>query len=163
MRMNFRCQVNQALDGEHCATLDLLVRVEQSFTRAPAPTPQDFGRLASSLGHHIERDIDRHFDFEERELFPRLAEAGAGDLVELLMEEHRAIREVTAELLPLARAAAAGPLDGTQAAAFKRSSLELVERLRAHIDKETVALLPEIDNVLDDDTDRELALGYAEA
>ncbi len=160
--MNFRSQVNQALDGEHRATLDLLARVELKLV-APGPTAGDSGRLASSLAHHIEHDIGRHFDFEERALFPRLEDAGAGDLVELLMEEHRAIREVTAELLPLARAAVAGPLDRPRADAFKRSALELVERLRAHIDKETVALLPEIDNVLDDDADRELALGYAEA
>ena len=160
--MTFRCQVNQALDNEHLATLELLGRVE-TFMRLPAPAGADLARLAGSLTDHIERDVGRHFDFEERELFPRLEEAGAGDLVELLMEEHRAIRQVTAELLPLARAAAAGPLDRAQAEAFKRCALELIERLRAHIDKETVALLPEIDNALDDDADRELALGYVEA
>jgi len=161
--MNSRCQVNHALDNEHRATLELLGRVEQTFVRSPAPGGGDLARLAGSLTDHIERDIDRHFGFEERELFPRLEEAGAGDLVELLMEEHGAIREVAAELLPLARAASAGPLDRAQADAFRRSALELIERLRAHIDKETAALLPEIDNVLDDDADRELALGYAEA
>jgi hemerythrin-like domain-containing protein len=161
--MNFRCQVNHALDGEHRATLDLLARVEPAFARAPAPVPEDFARLASSLAHHIERDIGRHFDFEERELFPRLDDAGAGDLVGLLMEEHRAIRDVAAELLPLARAAAARPLQAGEHEAMKRTALELVERLRAHIDKETVALLPEVDGLLDDETDRELALVYAEA
>ncbi|HUH95297.1 MAG TPA: hemerythrin domain-containing protein [Casimicrobiaceae bacterium] len=161
--MNSRSQVNQALDNEHRATLELLGRVEQTFVRVPAPTGEDLARLAASLAAHIERDIGRHFDFEERELFPRLEEAGTGDLVELLMEEHRAIREVTGELLPLARAASTGPLDRGQAGALKRCALEMAERLRAHIDKETMALLPEIDSMLDEDTDRGLALGYAEA
>ncbi len=120
-------------------------------------------RLAASLASHIERDIARHFEFEERELFPRLEAAGEGDIVGLLMEEHVAIREVTAELLPLARAAAAGTLEASGWEALKRGALEMGERLTAHIHKETMALLPMLDDVLDEDTDRELAFAYAAA
>jgi len=164
--MNFRCQVNHALDNEHRATLDLLGRVEQAFARAPQPglvRDPGLSRLAASLASHIELDIERHFEFEERELFPRLEAAGEGDIVGLLMEEHVAIREVTAEVLPLARAGAAGTLEESGWEALKRGALEMVERLAAHIHKETMALLPMLDDLLDDDTDRELALVHATA
>ncbi len=163
--MDFRRQVNRALDEEHRSTLELLSRVEQTFVSPAPPAARDPGlaRVAASLANHIERDVARHFDFEERELFPRLEAAGEGDLVGLLMEEHVAIREVTAELLPLARAAATGTLESDAWKALKRSALEAAERLTAHIHKETMALLPLLDDVLDDDTDRELALAHATA
>jgi hemerythrin-like domain-containing protein len=164
--MNFRCQVNHALDNEHRATLDLLGRVEQAFVRAPrSPVAHDpeLSRLAASLASHIEQDVGRHFEFEERDLFPRLEAAGEGDIVGLLMEEHHAIREVAAELLPLARAAAARALEGSESDALRRAILEIAERLAAHIQKETVSLMPVLDDLLDDATDREIALVHATA
>jgi hemerythrin-like domain-containing protein len=164
--MDLRRQVNRLLDEEHRATLDLLGHVGHAFVRAsPSGAARDplLARLAASLASHIERDIARHFEFEERELFPRLEAAGEGDIVGLLMEEHVAIREVTAELLPLARAAAAGTLEQSGWEALKRGALEMGERLTSHIHKETMALLPMLDDVLDDDTDRELAFAYATA
>jgi hemerythrin-like domain-containing protein len=164
--MSFRCQVNHTLDSEHQATLDMLGRLEQLVVRAPQPgTTHDpeFSRLARLLAEHIERDIERHFDFEERELFPRLEAAGDGDIVELLMEEHRAIRPVLAELLPLAKTAGGRALEAGESERFKRGALEMIERLTAHIQKETMGLMPMIDDILDDDIDRELTLGYATA
>jgi hemerythrin-like domain-containing protein len=164
--MNFRCQVSHALDEEHRANLDLLGRVEQAFARASlsggARDPA-LATLAASFARHIEHDIGRHFDFEERELFPRLEAAGEGDIAGLLKDEHSAIREVAAELLPLARAASAGTLDGAGWDALKRGALEMVERQVAHIQKETMALLPMLDDLLDEDTDRDLSFGYAAA
>jgi hemerythrin-like domain-containing protein len=164
--MNFVRQVNHALDQEHRATLDLLGRVEQAFLRMPpaaASRNTDFARLAASLAVHIEQDIGRHFEFEERELFPRLEASGDGELVSLLMEEHVAIREVAGEVLPLAQGAATGTLESAGWAALKRGALEMAERLTSHIDKETSALMPLVDDVLDEETDRELALHYAMA
>jgi hemerythrin-like domain-containing protein len=157
-------QVSHALDTEHRGSLDLLGRVEQAFARAPragGAHDADFIKLAAAFARLIEQDIGRHFDFEERELFPRLADAGEGDIAELLQEEHDAIRAVAAEILPLARAAAAGTLDNSGLDALKRGALEMVERQVAHIQKETMALLPMLDDLLDDEVDRELAFAYA--
>jgi hemerythrin-like domain-containing protein len=151
--------VSQALDTEHRNSLALLGRVEQAFARPGAPRDPEFARLASAFARLIEEDIARHFDFEERELFPRLAESGEGDIAALLTEEHDAIRAVAAEILPLAQAAAAGELADFDA--LRRGSLEMVERQVSHIQKETMALLPMLDDLLDDDTDRELAFAYA--
>ena len=157
-------QVSHLLDTEHRSSLVLLGRAEAAFARLPrkgGARDADFIKLAAGFARLIEQDITRHFDFEERELFPRMAQAGEGDIVEMLKEEHDAIRAVAAEILPLVHAAAAANLDDTGFDALKRGALEMVERQVAHIQKETMALLPLLDDLLDDDADRELAFAYA--
>lgn len=164
--MTFERQVSRALDDEHRANLELLGRVEQAFGRALVPgAPRDpaLARLAGTLGRQIRLDIDRHFAFEEREVFPRMEESGDGDMAALLTEEHEAICAVADDLIPLSRAAEAGTLDDAGWEALRRNALEMAERLTAHINKETMALLPLVDDLLSDDDDRELALAYASA
>ncbi len=81
--------------------------MEQAFARAARAAPArdpELARLAGALVRQLEHEMVRHFDFEEHELFPRLADAGDGDIAALLAEEHEAIRAVAAEVLPLARA-----------------------------------------------------------
>ena len=82
-------------------------------------------------------------------------------MAELLTEEHAAIREVAAELRPLANAALAGSIDDDAWDTLERIALEMVERQVSHIQKETMALLPLLDDLLDEDTDRDLAFAYA--
>ena len=162
--MNFSRQTSHALHADHLANLQLLGRAEQAFVRAPragAGGDAELLGLLALLVRHLEHDIDRHFVFEEQELFPRLIEAGDGGIAGLLTEEHEAIRAVAAELLPLARAAPAAGLDVAGWEALKRGVLELVERLVSHIQKEEMALLPLLDDLLDDETDRQLAFAYA--
>jgi hemerythrin-like domain-containing protein len=153
-------QVSRVLDDEHRENIALLGKVEQSFTRASRFEPE-LAALTGQLVRALERDIDRHFRFEEESLFPRMAEAGDEEMAGLLVEEHQSIREVAAELLPLARQGIAGTLDAAGWSRLRLCALELVERQVAHIQKETMALLPLLDDVLDDDTDRELAFAYA--
>ena len=162
--MNFQRQVSRLLDDEHRANLQILVRVDDAFARVPRGSEAGDTELAQIVGafaRHIEQDIDRHFGFEERELFPRMDDHGDGDLASLLSEEHDAIRAVGVELLARAHAAVAGTLDRDGWAALRRNAVEMVERETAHIQKETMALLPIVDNLLDEDTDRELAFSYA--
>jgi len=160
--MEFARQVSHLLDAEHRANLELLGRVEQALARtARAAADPDFPRLAAAFARMVEHDIGRHFDFEEQQLFPRMADAGEGDIAGLLREEHDSIREVAAEVLPLARAAAAGTLDSAGFEALRRAALELVERQVAHIQKETMALLPLLDDLIDDELDRTLTFEYA--
>jgi hemerythrin-like domain-containing protein len=155
-------QVSRMLDDEHRANIALLGQVEQMITRS---TRFDAGSatLVGQLVRLLENDIERHFTFEEEQLFPRMTENGDGGMAALLQEEHEAIREVCAELLPLARQAAAGSIDAAAWSALRPLALELIERQVAHIQKETMALLPLLDDLLDEETDRELAFAYTEA
>jgi hemerythrin-like domain-containing protein len=156
--MNFERQVSRLLHDEHQASVALLGRLEQALVRAADAEQRT---LAAPLVRQLELETAHHFDFEEHELFPRMAAAGDAELAALLTEEHESIREVAGELLPLARALAAGELAGGDRPAFRRLALELVERMVAHIQKETMGLLPLIDDLLDDTADRELAFAYA--
>jgi hemerythrin-like domain-containing protein len=162
--MNFQRQVSRMLDDEHRANLELLGEVERAFVRASragATRDAELVALAVRFARSLERDVGRHFDFEEQQLFPRMADSGDGGMAALLGEEHAVIREVALELLPLVRAAAAGTLDAAGWQSLARGALEMVERQVSHIQKETMALLPLLDDLLDEDTDRELALAYA--
>ena len=159
-------QVSRALDDEHRANLALFERIEQAFARASrrgASGDGEVAQLAAALCRHIEHDVGRHFEFEERELFPRMADAGDGEMAALLEGEHAAIREIAATLLPLARGAAGGTLDDSGHARMRDGALDMIERQVAHIQKETMALLPMLEDLLDDATDRDLAFAYADA
>lgn len=157
-------QTGRMLEREHRDTLALLGRVEQAFARgAAADTGRDPEaiRLLRTLGEHMAHELQRHFAFEERELFPRMVAAGEGGLAELLNEEHVLIQSVVAELAPLIEAATRSTLDAKGWNELRRLTLELVERLVAHIQKEDGALVPLLENLLDDEADRDLALAYA--
>ncbi|MFN3564821.1 MAG: hemerythrin domain-containing protein [Burkholderiaceae bacterium] len=158
--MNLDRHTNTLLHREHEANLDLLARVEQAFAR-PSRRDAEIVALLRTLGAHLAHDVARHFGFEERELFGRMAESGEGDLASLLAEEHATIRAVADDLAPLIERAVAGTLDEAGWDALKRVALELAERLTAHIHKEESALLPLLADLLDDDADRALALAYA--
>lgn len=152
-------QVSRMLDDEHRSNIALLGKVEQVLVRNSRDAAA--AGLVAQLVRSIEHDVDRHFTFEEEHLFPRMTESGDGGMAALLREEHEAIREVCVELLPLARQAAAGSLDAAGWNALKPLALELIERQVAHIQKETMALLPLLDDLLDEEADRELAFAYA--
>jgi hemerythrin-like domain-containing protein len=164
--MEFQRQTNRRLYEEHVATLQLLARVERVFTgRAgaypPAADDPAWPAFARTLLTAIEVEIARHFEFEERDLFPRLEQVGDGDLAALLNEEHVTIRAVAQPLAALLRQALAGGLQAPQWQAMKTLALEFSERLGSHAQKEDGALLPLLENLLDEDTDRELFGAYA--
>lgn len=163
--MDLQRQVSRRLYQEHVTVLDLLARFGQALGRLRGETPAagdpGWSVLLAQLGGALEHEVTRHFQLEEEELFPRLHARGEGDLAELLLEEHVAIREVSGQLLPLVARARAGQLDAAGWRALKASGLELVERLSSHAEKEQGALVPLVDEILDDDADRAIAAAYA--
>ena len=156
--MHFQRQIPQALDDEHRSSLQLLDRLERALTRGQ---PGELATLARPLLRQVDAEVMRHFGFEEDELFPRLRDAGDGDIAALLADEHADIRELCGEIRPLVLALAERELAPPELAAFRRLALELVERMVAHIQKETMGLLPLLEDLLDESTDRELALAYS--
>ena len=164
--MDFLRQTNRRLYEEHAATLQLLARVERVFSGRAGSYPPAVGddawpAFARVLLGAIEVEVARHFEFEERDLFPRLEEAGDGDLAQLLKEEHATIRAVAQPLAALLRQGLGEGLAPQQWQTMKTLALELSERLGSHAQKEDGALLPLLDNLLDEDTDRELFAAYA--
>jgi iron-sulfur cluster repair protein YtfE (RIC family) len=164
--MDFSRQTNRRLYEEHVATIELMARIERVFGGRAGAFPPPAGDaswpvFARAVLGALDVEVARHFDFEERDLFPRLEDAGAGDLAALLREEHAAIRDVAGPLAQRLRASLAGALPPADWQAMKTLGLELAERLASHAQKEDGALLPALEDVLDEETDRELLFAYA--
>lgn len=139
-------QVSRRLHEEHQATLALWARVEAALAANRADAA-----LLKSAAASLADEVHRHFIFEERELFPRLAQAGEGDIAQLLHEEHATILEAAQRFIELVKA---DPSDK----ALRPLGLELAERLVSHVQKEEMSMLPALEDLLDDDTDAELCL-----
>ena len=148
--MEFNRHISRRLHEEHDATLALWGRVEASL----AAGKHDALLLKSAAGA-LAHELDHHFRFEERELFPRLAAAGEGDIGELLQEEHEVIREAGKRFMALV-----GEADSSKNE-VRILGLELAERLVAHVQKEEMSLLPALDDLVDEAADGELSAAYA--
>ena len=148
METNTR-QVSRRLHEEHQATLALWSRLEAALASGRADAA-----LLHSAAAALAHELGNHFEFEERSLFPLLAAAGEADIGALLQEEHEAIRAAGARFIALVKH---NPAD----AGVKATGLELAERLFAHVQKEEMSLLPMLDDLLDEETDHELASAYA--
>lgn len=140
--MSFRTQVSRRLHEEHDATLALWGRVQRD--------PLGIAREALAA---LKGEIGKHFEFEEKSLFPLLAVSGQGDLCDMLTEEHNVIREAAARAQALLGA-------GRQDAA-RTVMLQLAEEIVSHASKEEVSLLPAVDDLLTEETDEQLTLEYA--
>ena len=96
--MELNRQISRRLHEEHEATLALWSRVEASL----AANRPDAGLLKSAAAALAE-ELERHFAFEEQELFPRLAAAGEADIGLLLADEHATIRDVGHQFIALVK------------------------------------------------------------
>jgi hemerythrin-like domain-containing protein len=129
--------------------------------KPPAADDQESRRLLGELDTAIKQEIHQHFAFEEQDLFPLLQSAGEGGLGDLLMEEHNTIAPLGDQLASSAGQGAAKGFSAKDWQKFRRLGLEFIERLASHIQKEEMGLVPLVDSLIDDETDRELALKYA--
>jgi iron-sulfur cluster repair protein YtfE (RIC family) len=151
--MEFNRHISRRLHEEHVATLALWGRLESALAAG-----RHDAALLKSAAASLERELDRHFRFEEAELFPRLAEAGEGDIGELLREEHETIRAAGLRFIALVKGNAN---EKDHEKEIRTLGLELAERLVNHVQKEEMALLPALDDFIDEETDHELDSAYA--
>ena len=147
--MEFNRHISRRLHEEHDATLALWGRVEASLAAG-----KHDALLLKSAAAALAHELDHHFRFEERELFPRLAAAGEGDIGELLQEEHEVIREAGGRFIALVK-------EDLAKDKIRILGLELAERLVAHVQKEEMSLLPALDDLVDEAADGELSAAYA--
>lgn len=163
--MELERQTTRRLHQEHEATFDLCARLEQALatrTRAGPPAAGDaqWAAMARRLDAEFGAEVMRHFDFEEHSLFPLLEAGGEGDIAALLVEEHDAIRECARQLMPLLARSCASGVDAPEWQALTMLGMELAERLVSHAQKEEMALLPALEDLLDEARDSELFGAY---
>jgi len=160
--MDFARQVPAYIHREHLETLGLLERAESALAKSkapPAPGDAAWARLLAELASNLGNEIGRHFEFEEKELFPVLASGGDRDIALLLAEEHQAILALAKRMIPQLRASSAGILARSWAE-LREMILELIERQVAHIQKEEMSLLPVLEDMLEAERDAELLNRY---
>ncbi len=106
--------------------------------------------------------LSDHLAFEEEHLFPRLAANGETDMGQLLTAEHELIRKVADSLTGIARAALDEGFTADSWRRFHRLAFELADRVISHAEKEEMALLPLVEELLSADDDMELAAAHIE-
>jgi hemerythrin-like domain-containing protein len=136
-----------------CATLEKLVAHLRSdgLTPAARQAAADVHRYFSTAGRH-------HHEDEEQDLFPRLR--GQPDLAELLAalaHDHRRMEMLWQELAPRLKA----PDTIRDFDAFGNLVGEFTALYAAHIRRENSELLPRAEQLLPDDTQREIAARMA--
>lgn len=164
--MNLTYRVTRSLHQEHEATLNLIGKLEALLSRTQDGDAPDFADplvsdVLTGLRIALDVELEAHFALEEKELFPRLAAVGEGEIVELLMEEHKEILPIRQELaVVVGRIQASGFSDDTWTN-FRRLGGELAERLTDHVEKEEMGLIPALEDILSPEDDLQLSDSYA--
>ena len=157
----------KSLHKDHMTTLQLLERFETALGPKSSSPPDtaggDFRNLLTDLVTVLEAEVKGHFAFEEEHLFPRFAAEIDPAISEMLQGEHEIIRPIATQLVELARAALKDGFTTDSWEEFRIAGLELVEREVFHVQKEEMGFLPGLDEILDEDEDRELNMAYLSA
>lgn len=164
--MNFTRRTAQLLHEDHQATIVVIESLDQliakSRKKAPDVTDPAVLRTLKNATGAINEEISSHFAFEENELFTRLEEMGDLAIGEHLRSEHQALLPLGQQVDELARSAIENGFTNESWTKFRNVASELVERMFVHIQKEEMALLPALEDLLDDEADMELSTAYSE-
>jgi hemerythrin-like domain-containing protein len=164
--MNFQNRVCQKLHEEHAAVIALMERLVQTIARYrdSAPDAKDpmVSKLLSDLAAELPGEVERHFAFEEAELFSYLGEAGNQGIGAHLTYEHGIIRPIGAALVKLIGEVRVKGFDGARWAEFRRLGQDLNDCLVPHAQKEDMALLPMLDDLMDPEKELQLYEKYVE-
>lgn len=159
-----RLKIIRTLHDEHIAVLSLLDRFDaflrKQADRPPARGDVEASRVLGELAAALAGEISEHFAFEEDALFPLLAEIGETEIGEMLAEEHVEIRPVAERLITLTKAGLSSGFGTDDWAEFRRLGAMLIDRLGEHAQKEEAALLPMLEDVLDEQQDISLSQQY---
>ncbi len=164
--MQFNNRVCQKLHEEHAAVISLLDGLMQAVTRhrGDIPDAKDpvLVKLMNDLAIELPGEVERHFAFEEVELFPYLDEAGNESIGEHLTYEHGIIRPLGQALVKLIGDIRASGLDAARWAEFSRLGQQLSDTLAPHAQKEDMELLPMLEDCMDAETEARLYQDYVE-
>ena len=164
--MSFTSRTAQLLHEDHQQTIIVIEALDELIARARKSPPdtknpavrETLGEVAGA----IVDEIGKHFTFEEDELFTRLEEMGDVSIGEHLRSEHNALLPLGQAVNDLARQALDDGFSDENWARFREIAAELIERMFTHIQKEEMALLPALEELLDAETDMQLSTAYSE-
>lgn len=164
--MDFQRSICRMLHDEHRKTIEAMDGLEDLLARGRRGVPDlddvSTRKLLAKLAGMIDDEVRSHFNFEEGELFTRLAEQGDEAIGAHLTEEHNAILPVGERVAELAREAIANGMSESDWEDFRTLSAEFIERMLAHIQKEEMALLPLLEGTLGASEDAALVTTYGE-
>lgn len=164
--MDFNNRVCQKLHEEHAAVIALLDGLMQAIARhrSDVPDAKDpmLAKLMNDLAIELPGEVERHFAFEEAELFPYLSEAGNQGIGSHLTYEHSIIRPLGQALVKLIGDIRMYGLDAARWAEFSRLAQQLSDTLAPHAQKEDMALLPLLEDCMDAQTETRLYHDYVE-
>ncbi len=154
--MDFQFEISKRLSREHQEVTALLNRLEK-FVQAHGPAGQpdwqdaEARRLMSDLRGALRSGVPNHFAIEEQELFPRYAQEGGADLVDLLLADHLVILDLAEELKPLLEKTLNSPdaLSQAEWETFRAKGNAFVTELRSHAEKEEFGFMPAMDELMD--------------
>ena len=132
-----RHSIRQHMWADHSHLMGLFQKLTDTVEGADAPTIQ-------RTWTEFEKGLEEHMEAEERHLFPLLAD-GDPEEVRALEQEHGTIRKLVAEL----------GLRTDLHTLRKEMVDELVERLRAHANRENELLYQRADELMTADARRE--------
>jgi hemerythrin-like domain-containing protein len=163
--MEFTHAISRIMHEEHMAVLALLDRIEQLLNanlgaEPPDATAGDVRLLLGTMKAEITTEIKLHFAFEEEHLFPMFEAAGAGDMNNILIQEHQTLMPLGLGLADKAGQAAIDGFDADSWAKFKTSSGQFIDGLRSHVAKEEMGMVPLLDDLIDQDQDSCLVATY---
>lgn len=164
--MNFENRVCQKLHEEHAAVIAMLERLMQTIARhrddvADAKDPM-VAKLLNDLAAELPGEVERHFAFEEAELFPYLSEAGHQGIGAHLTYEHSIIRPIGTALVKLIGEVRVQGFDAARWSEFRSLGQQLHDSLVPHARKEDMALLPMLEDAMDAETETRLYQEYVE-
>jgi hemerythrin-like domain-containing protein len=164
--MNFHNRVCQKLHEEHAAVFALMERLTQTIARHrdSVPDAKDpmVAKLLNDLAADLPGEVERHFAFEEAELFSYLSAAGNQAIGAHLTYEHGVIRPIASALVKLIADVRAQGFDAARWAEFRRLGQQLNDCLVPHAQKEDMALLPMLDDLMDSEKEMQLYEKYVE-
>jgi len=163
--MSFTRRTPQLLHEDHQQTIHVIEALDELLAKArkSAPDVNDpaVNRALKNAVGAIAEEVSEHFTFEENHLFTLLEEMGDVGIGEHLRSEHAAMLPLGQEIDTRAKAALENGFSEDEWTAFRNIAGELIERMFAHIQKEEMALLPILEDVLDPETDMELSETYS--
>lgn len=165
--MHLQYKINQRLSREHEDVTALLSRLRNflrthNINEQPDWNDTDVAKLLRDLKCVLETETVNHFAIEERELFPLMESEGYGDLVGILLDDHKVILDLVSHVQPVIVKALSGggPLTADEWGTFFRQGNALVTELTAHAEKEEAGFVPALEEILDEMQDQEILRRY---